>query len=354
MTSPITVLLVDDSPLALAVLRNIIDSVPGMKVVGTARDGEEALAAVERLNPGVVCTDLHMPRMDGLTLVREIMATSPRPILVVSVSVQVEDRDNAFALLEAGALDLCPKPRGDGTIDELKFRDELVRKIRVIAGVQVFTRWKRSAAEPAKPPAVASPGPLRGLGRVRLVAIGASTGGPVALRDILCELPATLPVPVLCVQHINEEFLGSFVAWLQTHTRLRLKLAGDGEACSAGKIYFPPGDCHLEVDGEHRLRLSAAPPVDGHRPSVTATFRSVARHYRDAALGVLLTGMGVDGAEGLADIARAGGVTIAQDEATSVVFGMPGHAVALGAAQHVLALREIAQVLGRQLQPGAS
>lgn len=347
MSKPISVLFVDDSPIALAMMRRAVEAAPGIEVVGTAGNGEEALAAIGRLDPMVVCTDLHMPRMGGLALVREIMTTCPRPIVVVSISVQKDDPNNAFRLLEAGAVDVCPKPRG-GTLEDGSFAAELVRKIRVVAGVRVIRRFRHAPAAAKAAPKIATNGFARG----RIVAIGASTGGPVALRTILSGLPPDVRLPILCVQHISTEFLPGFVEWLQGHCRLRLALAAAGEVVRPGTVYFPPADSHLEVGPGGRLCPKREAAVDGHCPSVNVTFRSVAAQYGPNAVGVLLTGMGVDGAAGLADIARAGGETIAQDEESCVVFGMPGHAVQIGAAKHVLSLQEIAGLLARELRGG--
>lgn len=348
MSAPISVLFVDDSPMALAVMCRAVEVAPGIEVVGTARNGRDALEAIRRLDPMVVCTDLHMPNMSGLTLVREIMTNCPRPIVVVSVAVRQDDPDNAFHLLEAGAVDVCSKPCG-GLIDDGGFAGELVRKIRVASGVRVIKRFRHAAAAktPARP--AGAPG---GFARGRVVAIGASTGGPVALRTILSGLTPDLRVPIVCVQHISSEFLPGFVSWLQGHCRLRLALAAEGEVMRPGTVYFPPADAHLEVGPGGRLRPRREAPVDGQCPSVNVTFRSVAAQFGAAAVGVLLTGMGVDGAAGLAEIARAGGETIAQDEESCVVFGMPGHAVQIGAAKHVLPLQDIAGLLARELRGG--
>jgi two-component system chemotaxis response regulator CheB len=353
MTAPISVLLVDDSPTALAILKRVADAAPGIDVVGTAANGEEALRSIRALHPQVVCTGLHMPRMGGLALVQEIMATCALPVLVVSVSVQKEDADNAFRLLEAGAVELCPKPRG-GDLGQPQFAREFIRKVRLVAGVRVVARRRASAVRAPLPPTREPAVTADTLSRAQVVAIGASTGGPVALRSIFSELPADFPVPILCVQHINGEFLPSFITWLQSECRLKIRLAEGGEICQRGTIYFPPADHHLEVNHGLRLRLAEGTLVDGHCPSVTVTFRSVAHSYGERGVGVLLTGMGVDGAAGLAEIARAGGVTIAQDEATCVVFGMPGQAVALGAAKQVLPLPEIARLLAHDLRPRAN
>lgn len=424
--SPIRVLLVEDSPVALIVLKRMLSSSPEILVVGEARTGKEALALIPQLQPQVICTDLHMPQMDGLEFTQEVMANFPRPILVISASVQAENTQNVFRLLQAGAVDVFPKPRGAIAANYESMRQELIGKIKILSGVAVFTlRRKKSTTEPnaastftpAKPPlekgsaavrvrestlvpqkqknspaenglgmgdqgkanslltsracAIArdstpnvpppnvppptAPSAQKSTGEAsfflanspgrRVLAIGASTGGPQALHAILSQLPADLPVPVLCVQHISEGFLQGLVDWLGSESRLAVKIASAGEWPKAGTVYFPPERLHLELDSQGRFSYSSAPPMSGHRPSVTVTFNSVAKYYGKAAVGVLLTGMGRDGADGMQAIASVGGLTIAQDEKTCVVFGMPKEAIALGAVHHILPINEIAPLL---------
>jgi two-component system chemotaxis response regulator CheB len=340
----IRVLLVDDSPLVLHILQRLLSRSPEIQVVGTAADGKEALELVPALNPDVICTDLHMPVMDGLELTRAVMDNYPRPILVVSVSVE-PGSPNVFRMLEAGAVDIMPKPRDIMNGDMDKLANELASKIRILAGVRVFRRRNNvhgaPAAKPALKPAVL-PCPQAPL---RIVVIGASTGGPQALREILGHLPATFPLPVLCVQHIGSNFLSEMVTWLAEICPLPVRKAAHGEKPQAGVVYFAPEDAHLELDNGGRFVLSLAQPLDGHRPSVTVTMRFAARCFGGGTVGVLLTGMGRDGAEGMASIAAAGGITIAQDEASSVVYGMNKQAVELGAVQHILPLEQIAPAL---------
>jgi two-component system chemotaxis response regulator CheB len=339
---PIRVLLVDDSPVALLVLKKLLAGSSDIRVVGTASSGEEGLRLVAELNPTIVCTDLHMPRMNGLELTREIMTRFPRPILVISHAVKPEDTQNVLELLEAGAVDVYPKPFDAMDSGYEKHARELASRVRVVAGVRVFTRRnlaRRPEASVAAPMGSVEHAPSQA---ARVVAIGASTGGPQALKAILAALPADFPAPVLCVQHICEGFLHGLTDWLAVHSPMKVKVATAGEVIQPGRIYFPPDRMHLQVDAGSRLRLSHRPEVDGHRPSVTVLFESVAQHFGSAAVGVLLTGMGEDGATGLLAMARAGAVTMAQDEATSVVFGMPKAAIALGAARHVLPLEEVA------------
>ncbi len=308
-----------------------------------------------------------MPGMDGLELIQHVMARHPRPILVVSSTVDPEHLERAFPLLEAGAVDVCPKPRGgaDASPEEV---EQLITKIRLVSGVFVFPKRAPSgsmqhpargtqrrpgevgdAASPLAEDRISVPRaarPLRARGApVRIVAIGASTGGPQALQTILSQFPAELPVPVLCVQHISPGFLKGLVEWLANQCRVRVRIARDGELPVAGTVYFPQEQTHMVLGPDGRLQLTHDPPVGGHRPSVTVTLQSVARLHGRVAAGVLLTGMGEDGVAGMQAIAAAGGATIAQDEATSIVFGMPKQAIAVGAAEQVLPLAEIARAI---------
>ncbi|MBF0368180.1 MAG: chemotaxis-specific protein-glutamate methyltransferase CheB [Magnetococcales bacterium] len=356
----IRVLLVDDSLIALTVLQRMLKNEPGIKVVGTAANGIEALSQINHLKPNVVCTDLHMPKMDGWELTRQIMARHPLPILVVSVSVQEKTNEhNIFELLEAGAVDVFPKPRGGLTVaDESVLAQEFVRKIKIISGVVPISRH---ASRYASLPEKKSPSPSLSKGQVktpiRLVVIGASTGGPQALLTILSSLPARFPTPILCVQHISFGFLEEMISWMKSHCKMPVEIAQVGKRPQAGVIYFPPERSHLVVDREGQFAIPG--PADlgmipnaqlGHCPSVDVVFHSAARRFGRSTLGVLLTGMGKDGAEGLLSIYKAGGMTIAQDEASSVVFGMPKQAIELGAARVVLPVTDIAPFLMKSVQ----
>ncbi|HEY9878355.1 MAG TPA: chemotaxis-specific protein-glutamate methyltransferase CheB [Leptolyngbyaceae cyanobacterium] len=361
---PIRVLLVEDSPIAIAILKRILSSSPEIEIVGTARTGVEALTLIPKVKPDVVCTDLHMPQMSGLELTRHIMAEFPCPILVISASVQENNPTNVFQLLEAGAVDVFPKPRSGLPEDYERTKQALINKIRVLSGVKVFTQHRRAnssvMATPLKPgstqavytpappaPILSAPSPRNpDIRAPRIIAVGASTGGPNALHTLLRVLPPTLPVPVLCVQHISEGFLQGLVDWLRRECHLNIAVAQTGQLPQAGTVYFAPENQHLELDGSGRLLCTTAAPVSGHCPSATVLFKSVAAYYRRSVVAALLTGMGRDGAEGLLTVAQAGGVTIAQDEATSVVFGMPKEAIALGAAQYVLPIQKIGVQIG--------
>jgi two-component system chemotaxis response regulator CheB len=309
-----------------------------------------------------------MPDMDGLALIQEAMAVFPRPILVISSTVEPDNRHKTFPLLAAGAVDVFPKPDAGTPFEQAAA--ELTQKIKLLSGIIVITRrvpgakpmdvsamgahavasgaivTRQSAVSVATtkvPPLL--PAPKAGL--IRIVAIGASTGGPQVLQTVFSGLPADFACPIVCVQHISAGFLNGLVEWLDAQCRLRVKIAAHGEVAVPGTVYFPEENTHLQIDGEGRLMHAHTPPVDGHKPSVTATFESVARHFGHSALGVLLTGMGIDGASGLESIMRAGGTTLAQDEASCVVFGMPRQAILRGAAHYVLPPDEISRSLIR-------
>ena len=342
----IRVLLVEDSRIALAILKRILNSSPQIEVVGEARTGLEALALIPIVEPDVICTDLHMPQMNGLEFTSEVMALYPRPILVISASVQEDDTHHVFQLLEAGALDIFPKPRAGLVIDDELLNQALIDKITILSGVKVFKKKRKSPAQKKKLEiGKRSTFSFNSYRKPKIVIIGASTGGPQALQEIFSHLPSDFPVPVICVQHICLGFLQGFIDWLASSCRLPIQIAQPGDMPQPGTIYFPPEQQHLEVDAQGRFICSDSPPLDGHRPSVTVTFNSVAKFYGRAIVGILLTGMGRDGAEGMQTIVQAGGFTIAQDESTSIIFGMPKEAIDLGAAKEILPIHEIAPML---------
>lgn len=349
--NPIRVLVVDDSLITLAIIKRMLANAPGIRVAGTATNGREALDMIPSLQPDVICTDLHMPVMDGLEFTRAVMEKFPRPILVLSVSVQKEQADNIFRLLEAGAIDVMAKPRGTGIADYELDAQELIGKIRVLAGVVAIRRRRKEPYAAAAPP---NHLPQIESAPLSIVGIGASTGGPQAFQEILSHLPGDLPVPLLCVQHISEGFMQGLVDWLAQKSQLRIVTAETGILPQPGTAYFPRDGSHLALDRQGRLECSNAPPYGGHRPSISVTFKSLARLYGKNAGGVLLTGMGRDGVEGMQAIAQGGGITIAQDEESSTIFGMPKEAIAANAAHYVLPLAKIAPTLQRLLNMDAN
>lgn len=341
---PIKLLVVDDSSIARTVLGRIFTASQDVEVVATACNGQEALKLIAQTDPAVVCTDLHMPVMDGLELTQEIMANCPRPILVISSAVDEDNADNVFRLLNAGAIDIFPKPKSGASSDYDQLAKDLIRRVRVLAGVRVFRKTQRPPAAVEKPRRVVNE--LRAVSTA-IVVMGASTGGPQAYHAILSQLPADFAVPLLCVQHIGEGFLKGLVTWLDSESPLRVKIAEQGESALPGTAYFAPDGRHLQVESNRRLITTRGEPLDGHRPSITHMFQSAATAFGRGAVGVLLTGMGRDGAEGLLSISTAGGTTIAQDEASCIVFGMPQRAIEMKAADHVLSTEQIASKLLR-------
>lgn len=339
-------LLVDDSLLTLAILKRILSTTPEIQVVGTATNGQEALDIISNLQPDVICTDLHMPVMDGFELTKAVMKKFPRPILVLSISVQKGQTSNIFQLLEAGAIDVMAKPLGEVGMDYGLNAQELVSKIKIVAGVRVIGRLGNAASGNNVLSAIKAAPP-------RIIGIGASTGGPQAFQEILTHLPGNFPVPVICVQHISEEFIEGMVDWLAPQCQLKITTAEAGVVPRSGTAYFPSVGTHLEIDSQGRLECTNGLIYDGHRPSVSVTFKSLAQHYGSEAAGILLTGMGRDGVDGMLAIARAGGTTIAQDEESSIVFGMPKEAIAANAARYVLPLSKIAPALLKLLNQGA-
>lgn len=351
---PIKVLLVEDSPVALTILKKIFDSSSEIEVVGTANNGVEALDLIPKLQPTVICTDLHMAKMNGLEFTKQVMAKYPKPILVISNSVQQSKTENIFELLQAGAVDVFPKPVGGQADEYEQVKQKLITKIKVLSGVAVFSKPLKAPKNQSR---TTNPGliPFQvpdstdTCSSIRVITIGASTGGPQALAKILRFLPSNFPVPIICTQHISEGFLEGLASWLGRECKLNVKIAERGEIPTPGTVYFAPERHHLEIDHQGRFLYSDRSAVDGHRPSITVTFQAVARYYHKNAVSVLLTGMGKDGAEGTKAIADAGGLTIAQDESSCVIFGMPKEAIALGAVQHILPLSEITPFLRKKI-----
>lgn len=344
---PISVMLVDDSPIALAILKRMLATTQEIKVIGTALNGKQALDMIPELQPDVICTDLHMPLMDGFQFTNEVMAKHPRPILVISSAVQEEDRDNVFRVLEAGAIEVFPKPRGGLGLksDYHPLTNELIDKIRVLAKVNVAHKSRKTPTKTQAPSP--SQNKITPNSKIEIVTIGASTGGPNALQSILCKLPANLPVPIVCVLHLSEGFLPQLMHWLKSKCALPIEVAELGQKPKPGVIYFPPDNKHLQFNEAGQFVSERRLPLMGHRPSITITFNSIADQFGSKAVGILLTGMGKDGVEGMQSIAQKGGVTIVQDEKSSVVFDMSKQAIESGASQYVLSLDEIADTLAR-------
>jgi len=350
----IKVLIVDDSALVRQILVEIMKTARDIEVVGTASDPYMARERIKETNPDVLTLDVEMPRMDGLTFLANLMRLRPMPVLMVS-SLTERGAETTLKALELGAVDFVSKPKVDiaGTLRD--FGEEILTKIRVAAGARVSARSAPAAAL-AVPPKHSADAiiPLASRARFlrttdRIVAVGSSTGGTEAIRELLMALPADAPAIVIA-QHIPAAFSAPFARRMDSLTRLSVCEPSDGQHIKPGHVYIAPGGRHLlvERDGAHyRCRLNDGPPVNRHCPSVDVLFRSVAQQVGPNAVGIMLTGMGDDGARGLKEMHDAGAPTLAQDEATSVVWGMPGAAVRLGAVDEVLPLSQIAEALMR-------
>lgn len=332
------ILVVDDSSVARHLIVRVLERDPQLRVVGEAVNGKQAVAMAERLRPDVITMDIHMPIMDGLEAIRSIMEQSAVPVVVVTSSASPEDTALSFEAVKAGALTVIEKPKGPGSPEFETQAELLLNAVREMAGMKLVTRRPRRGAV-VKQPRSLPKGPIR---RVDLVAIAASTGGPAALATVLGALPADIPVPILVVQHISEGFDSGFARWLDTMTPLKVMLAQPRHSLRPGEVVVAPNGRHLGVSSNLQVILDNSPPMGGHRPSASYLFQSVAKSCGPKALGVILTGMGADGSPGLVQMKNAGGWIIAQDEATSVVYGMPGRSVEAGAVDCVLPLEEIA------------
>ena len=338
------VLIVDDSRVIRDYLEYLVGSDPGLQVIGTAADGEEALASVARRRPDVILMDIHMPRLDGLEATRRIMSSQPIPIVICTASIHFSEVQTAMQALEAGALAVLRKPSGFGDPNAEAEGAAIISTLKLMAEVKMVRRWR---APPEATPATARPEPdQKTTGRMAVVAIGASTGGPAAILQILSNLPpAAFPAPILLVQHISHGFIDGFVEWLATSSGWPVRVAKNGEVPLPGCVYVAPDDHHLRAGRQGDLRITQDEPLRGLRPSVGVLFRSVAECHGRLAIGILLTGMGRDGADELKLMANRGAFTIAQDENSCVVFGMPAEAIKLGAAQFVGPPHEIAGIL---------
>lgn len=359
MAKRIEVLVVDDSPLFSEAIRSILEDDPSFDVVGVASDGRQAIEMTRRFRPKVITMDVHMPVMDGLAAIEAIMADRPTPILVVTADPRASKGDELhFEALRRGALDVFPKPSALTGLegDRQAFRDQLkllakVTVVRHLAGRRHL--WRHEQRHQVGSAAREEPASLRRLresqppviGRGRVVAIVASTGGPAALAKIMEALPGDLKAPLLVTQHIAKGFVASFATWLNDVSTLEVCLARQDDVIAEGKVMIAPDSYHMTITSKGQVALDSSPPFDGHRPSGNPLFSSVAEAYGPRAIGLILSGMGSDGVQGLEAIRSAGGVTLAQDEASCVVFGMPKVALESGAASHAVTLLDIPRVI---------
>lgn len=344
------VLLVDDSASVRAVLRRFFSWTDDIEVVGEAQEGEGAVRLVTELEPDVVLMDLVMPGMDGYAATEQIMEVRPTPIVVLSSKANRDQMRTAFEAMRRGAVEVLGKPEDTGSWRQLA--DILPEMVRTAARA----RTRAAAPTPRRPPPPPRPRPPRVVPRaLRWVGIGASTGGPAALRELFEALPDRFPMTFLVVQHITSGFEAGLAEWLDREFAPDVGLARQGEAAAAGSVRLAPADAHLFLEPGGVLRLDrTSPPRAGHRPSADTLFSSLARYQPASSAGVLLTGMGADGVEGLLELRAAGGLTIAQDRGSSIVHGMPRVAVERGAADLELTPRQIGRFLAAGFRRSAA
>ena len=358
----IKVLIVDDSAVIRSLLTEILSSDPGIEVVGTAGDPYKAREKIRKLEPDVITLDVEMPKMDGISFLEKLMRLRPMPVVMISSMTQ-KGADIALRAIELGAFDFIGKPRADIQTAFMDYQEEIILKVKEAAKAsskikkQSETRAPLKAVPERRSMTPLAPGPklssdvildkVHGRqvsGREPIIAIGASTGGTEAIRRILEDLPADMPAIVIA-QHIPPVFSESFAIRMDSLSALRVKEAEDEEPIRSGHVYVAPGDRHLLVEKRgpgYICRLNDGPPVNRHKPSVDVLFRSVSNTVGNMAIGVILTGMGADGANGLLEMKESGALTFAQDESSSVVWGMPGESVKRGAVDVVLNLERMA------------
>lgn len=342
----IQVMIVDDSAVVRQQLRYILSSDPEFEVVIEASNGQEAITLAKRFKPDVITMDIRMPKMDGLEAIRHIMAECPTPIVVVTSADLDREKDLTFEATKLGAVSVVKTP---GRISAPLYQDtinQLLEKIRLMSKVRVISRPLRHSYPSRQSATTAentTPISKTSAREIKLLAIGSSTGGPAALYKMLDGFPADFSIPIVIVQHISFGFMDGLVSWLGGGCKLQVQVGTHGQKLQPGTVYMAPDDAHMVVDSFSRIRLQQDPPINGHRPAVTALFHSVASAFGPNAMGIIMTGMGSDGAAGIQAMRKAGAITIAQDEASCVVFGMPKEAIALGAIQHIVPLDKLAQ-----------
>jgi two-component system chemotaxis response regulator CheB len=345
----IDVLIVDDSSVLREYLQAIFSADPDCRVIATVKNGEEAVRFVQRHKPDVIVMDVLMPQMNGFEATRQIMETAPVPIVVISGSSFPDAVQRAFYAMEAGAVAVEDKPHGLGHPKAEETAKCLVQTVKLMSQVKVVRRWSRrrqTADTRSLLPQETTPA----VPRIQCVAVGASTGGPLVLQTLLAGLGTDFAVPVFIVQHIAAGFLPGLVEWLGQTTGFPARIAMHGEQAVAGRAYFAPDDWHMGVSNEARIMLSRTGLENRVRPAVSYLFRSIAYAYGAEAVGVLLTGMGQDGAQELKLMKERGAITIVQDRASAVVYGMPGVALQCNAATYVLSPQDMIATLLRVVQ----
>ncbi len=351
----IRVLVVDDSAFMCKVLQEIINSDPQMEVVGQGRDGRDGVALAESLRPDVITMDINMPHVDGLQATELIMSQHPRPIVIVS-SESREGAASTLKALELGAIDFVPKPSSGIDLDMKSVREELTRKLKLAAKVRVVRTATRSKLAPGQPPAssasrssVNAAAVAQNGGKFPMIAIAASTGGPAAVTRVIAGLPKDLGAAVFLILHMPPTFTKQFTVQLAEVSALPVKEAELNETPQPGTIYLCPGSHHLRLSLGGKISLDDGPRIDGYRPCADVAFETIAAYARALTVGVVMTGMGNDAAKGAKAVKGAGGYVIAQDEATSMIFGMPAEAIQAGAVDEVVALDNISAAIEKRV-----
>lgn len=347
----IKVLIVDDSPVAIKIIESILSMDKIFKVVGVARNGREAVELTQSCRPDIITMDIGMPIMNGYEATRLIMETCPTPIVIVSAYIERKDIANSFKFIEAGALMIMPKPDGFGRTSFAKGAEELRKTLKLMAEVKVVRRNRVPEREKSPAKVITAPD-LSTKNGMKIVGIGASTGGPQVIKDIIEALPLSFPVPILVVQHMTAGYIQGFAEWINSASALPVVVAEDRMECRPGVVYIAPDNYQMGVDNFCRIYLRDDPPEMGLRPSVSYLFRSLATNFPERAVGILLTGMGRDGATELKKMREAGALTVAQDMESSLIFGMPGEAVKLEAAVSVLPTSGIINLLLQMVNKG--
>jgi two-component system, chemotaxis family, protein-glutamate methylesterase/glutaminase len=350
----IRVLVADDSAFMCKVLKEIISADPQLEVAGTARDGREAVALAESLRPDVITMDINMPHLDGLQATELIMSQHPRPIVIVS-SESREGASGTLRALELGAIDFVPKPSSGIDLDMRSVREELTRKLKMAAKVRVVRTATLSRLPAAHAPVSLPANSVRAAalngtgGKVPVVVIAASTGGPAAVMRVVAGLPKDLAAAVLLVLHMPAAFTKQFTIQLAEIAQLPVKEAESNEPLQAGMIYLCPGANHLRLSSIGKIALDGGPRIEGYRPCADVALETVAAYARPLTVAVVLTGMGNDAAKGVLAVKAAGGYVVAQDEATSVIFGMPAEAIKTGVVDEVLGLDDISGAIEKRI-----
>jgi two-component system chemotaxis response regulator CheB len=349
MAPKVGVLVVDDSPLCRNLIIDALGKDPTLEVIGTAENGSQAIEKVRALKPQVITMDVDMPVMDGLTACERIMGENPTPILVLTADPRNQAPELTHRALEVGALALQVKPALDAGPEAWNLAREvkLLASVRVIRHLRGVRKTPSTGGAPAAPPVGLPLDVSFATSNVGIVAIASSTGGPQVVHRLLAELPADFPAPIVLVQHINAAFAESLAGWLAASSKLKIKVAQEGDSLVPGVVLIAPPAQHMVVPSRGRVSLRSGEARDGHIPSGTLLLDSVAKSYGRRSVGLILTGMGADGADGMVSIKAAGGRTIAQSQESCVVFGMPGAAIARNAVEHVAHGDDLADVLMR-------